>query len=458
MIGDVSGHGYQAALIMALTMSASAIHAQTHRRSGRDAARAAVHRCAKSSTTTEMFISAFYAVVDPASRRAALREHRPSARVRRLAEAGDVERLAASDPPLGMTDAGAAHRPSRRGIAGRDLLVLFTDGVSDARNREGDRASARSACSTRFARIATRAPAQILERVFDAAGRAHRRRAAPRRPHARSSRELSGGDRRRARGGRARRDLPPTRKSLGQHFLNDRRILERIADALELTGAETVIEIGPGRGSLTELLVPARRTSRAIEYDRALAERAARAIRDDAIASRSSRRTCSTVDLGELAGGPYRARRQRAVLHHDADPLSRARASASRARRVSRAARGRAIASSRAPGTQRVRRAVGERAGRARRRRCSFASRPDRFSRRRRWRARWFVSSRAPSRSSTPTKSPRFARFVQDAFGMRRKQMRRVVRSALRARRAEDGRCAARRGRHRARRVAAGDA
>ena len=29
MIGDVSGHGYQAALIMALTMSASAIHAQT---------------------------------------------------------------------------------------------------------------------------------------------------------------------------------------------------------------------------------------------------------------------------------------------------------------------------------------------------------------------------------------------------------------------------------------------
>ena len=29
MIGDVSGHGYQAALIMALTMSAAAIHSQT---------------------------------------------------------------------------------------------------------------------------------------------------------------------------------------------------------------------------------------------------------------------------------------------------------------------------------------------------------------------------------------------------------------------------------------------
>ena len=52
-----------------------------------------------------------------------------------------------------------------------------------------------------------------------------------------------------------KRDLPPIRKSLGQHFLNDRRILQRIVDALELTGSETVIEVGPGRGSLSELLV-----------------------------------------------------------------------------------------------------------------------------------------------------------------------------------------------------------
>ena len=37
---------------------------------------------------------------------------------------------------------------------------------------------------------------------------------------------------------------PPVRKSLGQHFLTDRRILERIAGALDLTGAETVVEIG----------------------------------------------------------------------------------------------------------------------------------------------------------------------------------------------------------------------
>jgi 16S rRNA (adenine1518-N6/adenine1519-N6)-dimethyltransferase len=65
--------------------------------------------------------------------------------------------------------------------------------------------------------------------------------------------------------------LPPVRKSLGQHWLNDRRILERIADALELGGEETLVEIGPGRGSLTEVLVPRVKRLILVEYDRALA-------------------------------------------------------------------------------------------------------------------------------------------------------------------------------------------
>lgn len=64
---------------------------------------------------------------------------------------------------------------------------------------------------------------------------------------------------------------PPTLKRLGQHFLTDHRVLEQIADALQLTGAETVVEIGPGRGALTDIL--ARRAGRlvAVEVDRALA-------------------------------------------------------------------------------------------------------------------------------------------------------------------------------------------
>lgn len=74
-------------------------------------------------------------------------------------------------------------------------------------------------------------------------------------------------------GGLSHRGPVPIRKSLGQHFLNDKRILQRIVDALELTGSETVVEIGPGRGSLTALLVPKAKRLVLIEYDRALAAR-----------------------------------------------------------------------------------------------------------------------------------------------------------------------------------------
>jgi 16S rRNA (adenine1518-N6/adenine1519-N6)-dimethyltransferase len=69
------------------------------------------------------------------------------------------------------------------------------------------------------------------------------------------------------------RHLPPIRKSLGQHFLSDRRILERIAEAVGGTGRETVVEVGPGRGALTEHLLPRAHHLVAIEYDRALAAR-----------------------------------------------------------------------------------------------------------------------------------------------------------------------------------------
>ena len=65
--------------------------------------------------------------------------------------------------------------------------------------------------------------------------------------------------------------FPPVRKSLGQHFLTDRTILERIVDAAQVAPTDTVVEIGPGRGALTDLLVERAGRLVAIEYDRALA-------------------------------------------------------------------------------------------------------------------------------------------------------------------------------------------
>jgi 16S rRNA (adenine1518-N6/adenine1519-N6)-dimethyltransferase len=65
-------------------------------------------------------------------------------------------------------------------------------------------------------------------------------------------------------------DYPRARKRLGQHFLTDPRILARIADALLLCGSETVVEIGPGRGALTEQLLQRAGHVFAVEKDRDL--------------------------------------------------------------------------------------------------------------------------------------------------------------------------------------------
>jgi 16S rRNA (adenine1518-N6/adenine1519-N6)-dimethyltransferase len=48
--------------------------------------------------------------------------------------------------------------------------------------------------------------------------------------------------------------VPRAKRRLGQHFLTDPRILQRIADALGATADDTVLEIGPGPGGLTEVL------------------------------------------------------------------------------------------------------------------------------------------------------------------------------------------------------------
>ncbi|PYO93219.1 MAG: ribosomal RNA small subunit methyltransferase A [Gemmatimonadetes bacterium] len=58
---------------------------------------------------------------------------------------------------------------------------------------------------------------------------------------------------------------------LGQHFLDDPTILGRIVDALDPVVGETVLEIGPGRGSLTRALLDRGLKVIAIERDRRLA-------------------------------------------------------------------------------------------------------------------------------------------------------------------------------------------
>lgn len=95
------------------------------------------------------------------------------------------------------------------------------------------------------------------------------------------------------------------KKFLGQHFLSDPRILERIASSLPAGPGDLVLEIGPGRGALTARLVQRGLRVTAIERDRDLVPElvarfpTARILAADALA------IDWTKALGSLPGEPW---------------------------------------------------------------------------------------------------------------------------------------------------------
>ena len=62
-------------------------------------------------------------------------------------------------------------------------------------------------------------------------------------------------------------------KSLGQHWLKDRSVLSHIANCAELVVGDTVLEIGPGLGTLTSELLRRAEKVIAVEFDSELARK-----------------------------------------------------------------------------------------------------------------------------------------------------------------------------------------
>ncbi len=62
-------------------------------------------------------------------------------------------------------------------------------------------------------------------------------------------------------------------KKLGQNFLCDQNVAQWIVDQLEIQPEDTVVEVGPGTGALTEFVVPLAKRVILLEYDARLAER-----------------------------------------------------------------------------------------------------------------------------------------------------------------------------------------
>ena len=163
MIGDVSGHGYRAALIMALAMSASSIHAQNTKDPGEMLA-TLFGSLREELSSTEMYISVFFGVIDHTGGKLRYANNgHPHAF--KIDGEGVATRLQADTPPMGLTDdpPTAGSLPWQKGS---DMLVLFTDGIVDSRNAAGDRLG-ETAVLDEIVRHRSKKPADIVAAVFD---------------------------------------------------------------------------------------------------------------------------------------------------------------------------------------------------------------------------------------------------------------------------------------------------
>jgi 16S rRNA (adenine1518-N6/adenine1519-N6)-dimethyltransferase len=77
--------------------------------------------------------------------------------------------------------------------------------------------------------------------------------------------------------------IPPAKKSLGQHWLYDEASLLAMCEAAELAESDTVLEIGPGLGTLTQFLVEGANRVVAVELDERLAHELPRRVKVDGI-------------------------------------------------------------------------------------------------------------------------------------------------------------------------------
>ncbi len=165
MLGDVSSHGFSAALIMALVLSAAGIHAEAAG-SPDGVLRRLYESISEDLGNTEMYLSLFYGVALP--ERGRLRfANAGHPHAFRIDQSGAPLRLAATAPPLGLGREEDIKGAEVSWELGRDLLVLFSDGVVDAADAEGQRFGERRVLDIVVAKRQS-PPEQIVDAVFAA--------------------------------------------------------------------------------------------------------------------------------------------------------------------------------------------------------------------------------------------------------------------------------------------------
>lgn len=129
MLGDVSLHGFPSALIMTLTLSVAGVYAREFT-SPAQVLRSLDDALAEELETTEMFLTVFYGVLDPRTGTLVYSNagHPHAFAIR---DDGTSERLTATDPPVGFAGPDSYHESMVGWDPEHDLLLLFTDGLSD---------------------------------------------------------------------------------------------------------------------------------------------------------------------------------------------------------------------------------------------------------------------------------------------------------------------------------------
>src|SRR5690606_38263453 len=133
-IGDVAGHGASSGLIMAMAMSALTVQATVD--PGIEAVMATLNRTVHQSARRRLLATRCYLLLDPRRRELmyASAGHLFPYRVR--ADGGVVALESVADP-LGVRPALDV-RPRLERLEAGDLVVLFSDGVVEARAPDGD--------------------------------------------------------------------------------------------------------------------------------------------------------------------------------------------------------------------------------------------------------------------------------------------------------------------------------
>lgn len=164
MLGDVSSHGYSAGLIMALAMSAASLTVRENEEPC-EVLRGIHHELVRKLESTEMYMTLCYAVIDlrHGRLRYANAGHPHAYRI----NSDGAQRLEALNPPLGIAEFDSYSQRDIDWTTGRDLLLMFTDGISEC--LESDRMWSDERLTRMAMERADAGAQEVLDRVFELA-------------------------------------------------------------------------------------------------------------------------------------------------------------------------------------------------------------------------------------------------------------------------------------------------